>query len=75
MEPWLLIVIGAGLVAVGRVWSWLATRASDRIVESISFYELGPKPGSRVPRMVVFLYLAGLVALVAGLTWWVVDAF
>lgn len=74
MEPWLLIGIGAGLVVFARVWSWLATRASDRIVETISIYELGPKPGNAVPRMVVFLYVAGLAVLVAGLAWWVVDA-
>lgn len=74
MEPWLLIGIGAGLVVVARVWSRLATHASDRIVETISMYELGPKPGNAVPRLVVFLYLVGLAVVVAGAVWWVVGA-
>jgi len=73
MEPWLLITIGAGLVVVARVWSWLATRASTRIVETIPIYQLEPNPARVVPRMVVFLYLGGLAMLVAGLIWWLVP--
>ena len=70
---WLLIVIGASLVVLGRIWSRLTQRAAKRIVETISLYELDPNPKRDAPRMVRFLYLVGLTMIVGGVVWWLLT--